>query len=77
MQLLLVALRADLEITEIYCNKSRLIISTKVSLLAGDKKKIEVTELEAWFTLFESHTGIHWISGDHFFVEKIKLTYQI
>lgn len=72
IQLMLPALRADFEIIETYCNKSKFLISTKVSALAGNQEEIEVADIEAWFTLFEMHTQIYWISGDHFFVEKNK-----
>lgn len=72
MQLMLPALRADFKIIETYCSKSKFVISTKVSVLAGDQEEIEVADIEAWFTLFESYTDVHWISGDHFFVEKNK-----
>ena len=70
MQLLLPALRADFKIIETYCNKSQAIIPTKISVLAGDKEEIEISNLEAWLKLFAHNTGIHWIAGDHFFVDK-------
>lgn len=72
IELMLPALRADFEIIETYCNESKFLISTKVSVLVGDEEEIEVSELEAWFALFEMHTDIYWISGGHFFVEKNK-----
>ncbi|MES2826395.1 MAG: alpha/beta fold hydrolase [Pseudomonadota bacterium] len=70
MQMLLPALRADFKIIETYCNKSQVIIPTKISVLAGDEEEVEPADVEAWLKLFASNTGIHWISGDHFFVDK-------
>ncbi len=71
MKLMLPALRADFKIIETYCNKSRLIIPTKITVLAGDKEEdVDREGIEGWLKLFESNTGINWIDGDHFFVEK-------
>jgi medium-chain acyl-[acyl-carrier-protein] hydrolase len=72
MQLLMPALRADFKIIETYCNKSKAVIPTKISVLAGTEEDTEHPDIEAWFNLFQSNTGIHWISGDHFFVDKNK-----
>jgi medium-chain acyl-[acyl-carrier-protein] hydrolase len=72
MQLMLPALRADFEIIETYCNKNKFLISSKVSVIIGDEEEMEISDIEAWFTLFEMHTDIYWVSGDHFFVEKNK-----
>jgi medium-chain acyl-[acyl-carrier-protein] hydrolase len=74
MQLLLPALRADFKIIETYCNNNQLIIPTEISVFAGEDEDIERSDLDAWFKLFMSNTGIHWIPGDHFFVEKNKLS---
>ncbi len=73
MEILLPALRADFRIIETYCNKSQVVIPTKISVLAGDKEEVETADVEAWLKLFAFHTGIHWISGDHFFIDKNKL----
>lgn len=71
IQLMLPALRADFRIIDTYCNKQKLVTPTKLSVLAGDKdEEVEQKELEGWFQLFESNTGIDWIPGDHFFVDK-------
>ena len=71
MQLMLPALRADFKIIDTYCNKNKLVTPTRLTVLAGDQdNEVEQEELEGWFQLFESNTGINWISGDHFFVDK-------
>jgi medium-chain acyl-[acyl-carrier-protein] hydrolase len=70
MQLLLPALRADFKIVETYCNKNQISIPTQISVFAGDKDDIDHADINGWFNLFESNTGIHWIPGDHFFVDK-------
>lgn len=73
MQLALPALRADFKIIETYCNKTQIIIPTKVSVFFGDKEDYDLNDIEAWFKLFKFNTGIHWIPGDHFFIETNKL----
>lgn len=70
MQLALPALRADFKIIEIYCSKNQIVLPTQVSVLVGDEDKVELVNLEGWFKLFKSNTGIHWVHGDHFFINK-------
>lgn len=70
MQLILPALRADFRIIENYCNASKLVIPAKISVFSGDKDDIECENLEKWLGLFQSNTGLHWIAGDHYFVDK-------
>lgn len=72
MQMLLPALRADFKIIETYCNKSQAVITTKITVLAGNEEEVDIEDLEAWFKLFSSNTGLHWISGDHFFIDTNK-----
>lgn len=70
MELFLPALRADFKIIETYCNNIKHVTPIKISVLAGDEEEVAMADLEAWFELFETYSGIHWIKGDHFFVEK-------
>lgn len=72
MQVMLPTLRADFRIIETYCNTIKSVIPTGISVLVGDKEYVERSDMEAWFDLFETSTGIHSISGDHFFVDKNK-----
>lgn len=72
MQMLLPALRADFKIIETYCNKSQAIIPTKITVLAGNEEEVDAEDLDAWFKLFSSNTGLHWIPGDHFFIDTNK-----
>lgn len=70
MSLFLDMLRADFKIAETYCNESRLIIPTKLSVFAGTEDAISADDLQAWFQLFESNTGICWFDGGHFFIDQ-------
>jgi len=70
MQLMLPFLRADFKIIETYCNDSKFLIPTKLSILMGDEEEIENHEVEMWFELFENHMPINWVRGGHFFVDK-------
>jgi medium-chain acyl-[acyl-carrier-protein] hydrolase len=72
MLLILPALRADFKIIETYHNNSKLTIPTKISVLAGDQEDLEIAHVEAWFALFQTKADLHWINGDHFFIEKNK-----
>lgn len=70
MQLVLPAMRADFRIIETYCNNSALVIPTKISVFAGTEDDIAASSIEKWLDLFITNTGIHWIQGDHYFVDK-------
>lgn len=70
MELLMPTLRADFKIVETYLNKSQYIIPTTVSVFSGKDDDLENHEIEPWLSLFSSNTGIHWVDGDHFFVDK-------
>jgi medium-chain acyl-[acyl-carrier-protein] hydrolase len=70
MSLVLPAMRADFRIIETYLNKTKQIIPTRISVLAGDKDELEINSVEAWFSLFEDCTNkIYWIPGGHFFID--------
>lgn len=70
MQLILPMLRADFKIIETYCNKSKIVLPTTVSVLAGTEDLDEPDDTNGWLELFKYNTGIIWIQGDHFFIEK-------
>jgi len=71
--LLLPVLRADFKINETHKFETKKIVPIKVSVVSGDEDHdIEPSHLELWFSLFTSNTGIHWISGNHFFVDSNK-----
>ena len=72
MDLLLPAMRADFKIIETYCNLAKLNIPIKLSVFAGREDDIEQENIEKWLDLFKTTTGIHWISGDHYFIDKNK-----
>ena len=70
MQLSMDAIRADFKIIENYQRTPQWPLKSSISVLAGKKDEIEIENLEAWFKLFDKSTGIHWIDGDHFFIDK-------
>lgn len=71
VQLVLPALRADFKIIETYCNESRLVIPTTVSVLVGDQDtEVNQEDAEGWLKLFETNKGKDSVSGDHFFIDK-------
>lgn len=70
MQLVLPALRADFKIVENYHREENRVLPTKISVFAGKDENVCIADLESWFDLFQYNTGIHWIAGNHFFIDK-------
>jgi medium-chain acyl-[acyl-carrier-protein] hydrolase len=69
IELLLPSLKADFEIIENYINRNEAKQPIPVSVLAGDKDELDIGSIYAWFQMFTKNTGIHWVDGDHFFVD--------
>lgn len=72
MKLNIPSLRADFRIVETYRSSISVVLPTTISVLAGEQDDIDEAALNDWFSLFQSKTGIHWIEGGHFFVDKNK-----
>ena len=70
MRLLIPSLRADFKIIENYSTAAKVVLPCGISVFAGDKDDIKDEQLKAWFPLFKECTGIHMISGGHFFIRK-------
>ncbi len=69
MELVLPALRADFKIVENYRNQNTYSIKSCVSVFAGKEDKIEIDEMQPWLNKFTEATGVHWLPGNHFFVD--------
>lgn len=70
MSLYLPALRADFTLIENHLNRSKTKISSRLTLLGGLQDKIvDAEDLIAWQELVVDDSGIHWLSGDHFFIK--------
>lgn len=70
MELILPSIRADFDIIENYFNENNIILPAQVTVFAGRDDNLGRTELDGWFKFFEKKDDIHWINGDHFFVDK-------
>jgi medium-chain acyl-[acyl-carrier-protein] hydrolase len=70
LQLLIPLLRADFKIAELYCSAPRRLDCPIVVLAGTDDHDVSREDLEAWRALTTRDCEIHWIPGDHFFIEQ-------
>lgn len=68
--LMLPILRADFSVIDTYQSHFKGKIPTTVSIFAGRYDRIDRQTLESWSANFSYNTGIHWIEGDHFFIDQ-------
>lgn len=68
--LMLPVLRADFSVIDTYQPRFKGKLPTTVSVFAGIEDSISKHAMEGWFARFSGNTGIDWIDGDHFYIDK-------
>lgn len=72
MQLFLPLLRADFQIADTYVS-DKVVLSCPITILAGTEDvDIKPVQLESWKELTSCAGEVHYVPGDHFFIEKNK-----
>ena len=72
MQLFLPLLRADFQIADTYVS-DQTVLNCPITILAGTEDVgIKPPHLESWKELTSSAGEVHYVPGDHFFIEKNK-----
>lgn len=72
MEMFLPLLRADFEVADTYYYQKKSNFDCPITVLTGVDDDISPDDLQAWGDLFKTNIDLHYITGDHFFIDSHK-----